>query len=348
MTTKELMAAMEMDMLEMLIKYLKRGSLVAAEWQAEKLNETGLFNIDCTKIARRNVKKIIKTAQKEVASIAYGRITIMDDDIPKKHLVDVVPLQQSADVAKAMTIYEKTTREYFVKAVNTMLASTKQMYVDTVDMVLAERTAFAVTGREALAKIVTGWATNGIPAFKDSAKKQWSAEAYADMIIRTQSTQAAFAGQSARLDEIGCDLVEISSHIGARPLCAPYQGKIFSRNGKTKGYPKLSSTSYGEIAGLFGINCGHVMYAYFQGDGKTYHPYNKKTNETAYANSQKQRYLERQIRSAKKAIKLSDDVGDEKTIAENKNVLHKRQAAMRMFIQKTGRTRARDREQIYS
>ena len=84
------------------------------------------------------------------------------------------------------------------------------------------------------------------------------------------------------------------------------------------------------------------MYPYVPGTEKTYHPYQEKLNDKVYEASQKQRQLERNIRSAKRGIELASKARRE---AAKKKVLT-RQEQMRTFIDESGRTRRYDREQI--
>jgi hypothetical protein len=172
------------------------------------------------------------------------------------------------------------------------------------------------------------------------------------MVIRTNTTRVASEVQFKRAEEYGADLIEVSAHAGARPLCAPYQGKIFSISGKSEKYPPLSSTSYGEPAGLFGINCGHMSYNFFPGISRqTYAPdeteEQKEENARVYQESQKQRAIERSIRAAKREAQTLEALGDTKGVAEAKSKIRERQAVMREFIAETGRTRQRAREAIY-
>src|SRR5690606_668684 len=109
----------------------------------------------------------------------------------------------------------------------------------------------------------------------------------------------------------GNDLVEVSAHDGARPLCEPYQGRIFSLSGNHPDYPALADTSMGDPAGLFGVNCGHVKYPYIEGISRQrYKPRDPEVNDRQYENSQKQRYLERQIRYAKREQMMLEEIGD--------------------------------------
>ena len=72
-----------------------------------------------------------------------------------------------------------------------------------------------------------------------------------------------------RMDEWGCDLVFTSAHYGARPTHAVWQGKVFSRSGRSSKYPPLvESTGYGTAAGLCGVNCRHTMTPYVEGKSK--------------------------------------------------------------------------------
>ena len=65
----------------------------------------------------------------------------------------------------------------------------------------------------------------------------------------------------------------------------------------------ITDTSYGEPAGIFGINCGHSPYTFVDGFSlPRYHeltPEELERNEEAYLLTQKQRAFERDVRSAK-------------------------------------------------
>ena len=127
----------------------------------------------------------------------------------------------------------------------------------------------------------------------------------------------------------GNNYVEISQHMGARPLCAEDQGKIFSLNddttpiedglgNKIKVYA-WSQSSYGEPAGILGINCGHSRYAFIP--GMSIHrerKINKAENDEAYQERQTQRYYERQIRNKKREIEMLKETGAEPDYIKSK------------------------------
>ena len=191
--------------------------------------------------------------------------------------------------------------------------------------VLNEGAASVVSGnmslQEATRKTIHKLAEKGLPGFTDRAGRQWSPEAYVRMDLRSTMGNTARAAQDARCDAYGIDLIEVSSHLGARPKCAPYQGRIFSRdgsrgitedlNGNPIEYIPLSETSYGEPDGLFGINCGHQQYPFMPGLSlKTYYPYDEAENAERYEETQRQRALERKIRADKRECMMLQEAGD--------------------------------------
>lgn len=159
------------------------------------------------------------------------------------------------------------------------------------------------------------------------------------------TSNVAHAAQDARCDEYGIDLIEISSHKGARPKCAPYQGRIFSRSNKSGiahdgsgreiQYSPLSETSYGEPDGLFGINCHHKKYPFIDGvNFQRYFPYEKDENDAYYAVLQKQRQLERRIREQKREIDMLKEIGDDEGIKAARAKLREQQAKYKEFSEK--------------
>ncbi len=114
-------------------------------------------------------------------------------------------------------------------------------------------------------------------------------------------------------ESLGCDLMEITAHYGARPSHAEWQGKIVSLSGR-EGYLTLADIGYGTGAGFKGYNCRHDWFPYFEGiSEKAYsdEELESKKNETVtyenkemprYSAEQKQRAMERQIRKERSEL----------------------------------------------
>ncbi len=155
--------------------------------------------------------------------------------------------------------------------------------------------------------------------------------------------------QMARAEEWGSDLVEVTSHMGARPSHAKWQGRIYSLSGNSKKYkPFVETTGYGEVTGLKGANCNHDFYPFFEGlNTKKYYHYDEKENKQVYEARQKQRKIERDIRKEKQKIMLAKEQGDFESELLYRKKLRQKQAKMREHLKKTGLTRHRDREWVY-
>ena len=106
-------------------------------------------------------------------------------------------------------------------------------------------------------------AERGVTGFKDRSGRMWNMRRYAEMVARTTTMEAHLQGTANRLVEQGHDLIKVSTHRGACPLCEPWQGKILSITGKTEGYPTLEEA---KAAGLFHPNCRHAYGLYIDLD----------------------------------------------------------------------------------
>lgn len=79
----------------------------------------------------------------------------------------------------------------------------------------------------------------GITAFVDKAGRHWSLHTYCSMVSRTTSRQAeVLAVLTADPEQ---DLYQISSHNTACRLCAPYEGRVYSKSGTNPDYPPLTA-----------------------------------------------------------------------------------------------------------
>ena len=184
-------------------------------------------------------------------------------------------------------------------------------FVRVMDMAYLEVSAGISDWPTAMKKACRGYALNGVAVvgYKNSTD---TIEVAARRAIVTGVNQGALRMTDAVCDDLGCDLVEASAHAGARPDHAKWQGKIYSRSGKSKKYPSLvAATGYGTGAGLGGWNCRHTFWPWVEGAGRAYRPwtltgYAEETitvdgsKYTVYEASQRQRSLERQIRALKK------------------------------------------------
>ena len=83
----------------------------------------------------------------------------------------------------------------------------------------------------------------GIPAFVDKAGRQWSLGDYSNMAVRTTARQAEVA---AILSADDYDLWQIVKIGSTCPVCAPLEGRVYSKSGTNPDYPPLT-LAFGKI-----------------------------------------------------------------------------------------------------
>lgn len=342
-----------------------------AAWEIQKLSELGQLTKENAAIINRWIKAIpeeirdtmeqtrreaLESIEKQMEQAARdGYLTPPERDSTVQVLSELS--QQAAD---RLNLVNTTMLQSSLKQYSRMIQLTAEIerQAEATQAILNEGAASVASGTEtrtqALRRAIRRISEEGLTGFYDRAGRSWSPEAYVNMDIRTTVHNVAIQSVQNRMQDYNTQVFQVSAHAGARPLCYPYQGKLYSwdnsageielGNGKTMKYEPLSSTSYGEPAGLFGINCGHTPIPIIPGVSIPHaqdfvQP--KEENDKQYAESQQQRELERKIRAAKRAVEMGDDS------PEAKARVRAAQEQMRQFIKETGRTRRPDRESLY-
>ena len=176
---------------------------------------------------------------------------------------------------------------------------------------------------QAIEKVVSDLEKSGIRHVDFGSGISRGIDVAAALAVRTTLGQMAAEISMSNAEELGTDLVEVSSHAGAREGIGhashvDWQGKVYSISGRRHpeeearlGYKieKLSdATGYpDDPLGLCGYNCRHTFYPFLEGisepnpvvkdpepvtvDGRTY---------TYYQATQVQRRLERELRELKR------------------------------------------------
>lgn len=275
---------------------------------------------------------------------------------------------------RAFSLYYKQAADKLNLVNTVMLESTQQAYQMTVSDIVsrmrATQTALDIGAGEtimgvsswnsAMEHAISRMKDNGITGFIDHAGRHWSAEAYAAMDIRTTVYNTARAAVWEMNQDFGNDLYIVSYHSGARPLCYDWQNKVISALNNARDTVDLegnpvhvyaqSETTYGEPAGLFGINCKHYPNPFIPGVtrvGQT--PETPEQNEKAYQESQTQRRLERKIREEKRDLEmLKAQNAPDNLIQAQRDRVKATSQQINDFCDQTGRARHRDREAVYT
>lgn len=328
------------EMIRKISRQLGKGrSLSDNDWKVLMLDNVSSIENSLTK----TVKASVKPQAEEIAVIKQKSISAGLKDTDAQLTGSVQPsskfITQNAKVLE--TVADKLTKD--VSNANlTMLREASLDYVKNINEVLAVKEVGGITRTEATKQILSKWSKKGVPSLVDSLGRRWQPDAYVNMIVRTNSMQIAKKTQERRAVDYGQDLIITSQHGDQSPEHAPYSNMIYSLSGNSQKYPPFSEALNAGF--MTRPNCRHTYSFYIQGVTKKDKSMSKKETDESYAMSQEQRKLERNIRTKKREIESLKSAGF--NVSAESASLRDSQADMRNFINRSGRTRQRDREQI--
>ena len=290
------------------------------------LSRQGIIDEAVKATKSRNVLQVMKTLRKQAK--------------------DTLNLCNTTMLYKARDAYKALVTD-IARAAGEM--ETKQSFLDLLNTEATASVMGAESRTQALRRCIQRFNEKGIPAFVDTAGREWTPEAYVNMAMRTISGNVAHEIQMARCEDYGVDLIEVDSHAGARPKCARDQGKIFDRANKSNKYPHWNTSSYGEPDGILGINCRHHIYPYIEGVSVRRHfpTDDMDANDKLYQETQKQRALERSVRKQKRECMLYDELGDKEAFEAAAIKLKEKEKRLKQYVDKNDKLHRRtDREQV--
>lgn len=184
------------------------------------------------------------------------------------------------------------------------LGSAKMM--DAFDQAYLQVSSGAYSFDEAVANACQKLAREGLGMVEYPSGARRSIEAAVRVAVRTSVNQNALQCEMDAIKKMGINLVQTSSHLGARPTHAVWQGKVFWLNTEDPRYENFyEATGYGTATGLGGYNCRHSFYPYFEELGEqTYEHFDEEKNREYYEQEQKQRYLERKVREWDRRVQI--------------------------------------------
>jgi len=350
--------ALEDEVFEMIAKRLKTSKDITKDnvldWQVDKMNQLRLVNEDTVKALSEASGKSEKEIKKVIEKVSRETIKSVDDEL--KDIYD--PLEMPSHIDRVMESFVNQTFREFDNFVNQTLIDTNygrgtvsKMYRKIVE----ESTGKVLTGlkttNQAIAETVIEWSRKGIDtAFVDRGGNVWHLERYAETVIRSTVNRTYNELRMSRMEDYDIDLVLVSSLPDPREICSEIQGKVASikePSENTSKYPSIYEFGYGTASGIRGINCRHQFFPFVDGVMENNQP---QYSESEMAHNrelrERQRYLERQIRQAKRELKLAEIIGDEETIQAKKKLLRNRQARIREFVAEHDLTRRYDRERV--
>lgn len=327
----------------------------AAEHQAQKLMAAGVARED---IIRRLSELTGKTKDELNRLFAEaGKQTIESDGkiYRAADIYDAAKVDAEAINAIARSGMVQTSRMFENIAATTANTATRQ-FEDALDSAWVQVSSGAFDSKTAVKRTVEKLASDGLNYIIYPTGHRDTVEVAVRRALVTGLNQTALRIQDELADELECDLVETTAHAGARPEHAEWQGRIFSRSGKSKKYPDFrKSTGYGTGAGLGGWNCRHSFYPYIDGMKRAYsheelERYNEKSityngeEYTEYEASQLQRGIERKGRKLTRMKASLSAAGQDYSAVQTK--LDDIQKEYKHFCDETGLKPQRDRMDV--
>lgn len=352
-----------------------------ARWEIQKLSELGQLTQENAAIINRWAAKVTPEMRESMETTRRAALEQIEQEMKKAAAEGAITPPPRDSTLDALRDLQAQASDRFNLVNTTMLNSTVDIYTQAIldtartsqeaeaqqrdlqaraaatQEILNYAAASPETMQNSVRKAITEIADRGLTGFVDRAGRHWTPEAYVNMVVRTTVHNTAIESTRARMQDWGVEVFQISAHAGARPRCAPYQGwyccwersdggEIELGDGSVVSYVSIHDTSYGEAAGIFGINCGHfplpVIAGYSTPDAQKFIQ-QPEVNDKAYQESQQQRALEREVRRRKRVVEM---LGDKATQA-NLDAVKEAQKELAAFCKETGRTRRPDREKIY-
>lgn len=327
-----------------------------AAWQMQRLIESG-------KVYENALKELAKTSglseveMRKMFEAAGVKAMRFDDSIYKAAGLNPLPLNLSPAMDQVLAAGLRKTNGVVKNLTMTTAINAQHSFIQAADLAYMQVAGGAMSYDQAIRAAILNVAENGLHTINYTSGHKDKLDVAMRRTVLTGVSQTTGNLQIARADEMGTDLVQTSAHIGARPAHQIWQGKVFSRSGRSKAYPDfVLSTGYGTGAGLCGWNCRHSFYPFFEGISEN--AYNQAELDSfadktvtyngkeipIYDATQMQRGIERKIRHWKRQEGAYEAAGLDND-AETAKV-KEWQARMRDFIKQTGLQRQNVREQV--
>lgn len=352
----KLFRQVEEDILtDMARRISKMGAVTeTADWQRWRLEQIQLTRSDITV----QLSKLTGLTQQELRRLFQEAATQSiqaDDEIYRAAGLSPGSPNDSPELLQLLNGGMQQTCGSFQNLTRTTANTATQQFEQALDRAWLQVSSGAFSYQAAIRTAIKSLAVTGMQAIQYPTGHIDTLEVAVRRAVLTGVGKTTGEICLAHAEEMGCDLMEITAHPGARPSHMEWQGKIVSLSGR-KGYLSKSDIGYGTGAGFKGWNCRHDWFPFFEGLSENAYPreklreyenqtvtYNGKTL-SYYDATQQQRYIERQIRRWKREYRMMDAAGQDTTQASMK--LAKWRATEKDFCKQTGLDRDGFRSQV--
>lgn len=337
----------ELDLIKNILDSLDNYNNVqgSMKWYLEKLADLGTIDRKNIKVFKRNKAKIRQYLDTivEIGSKSSDYLYKLEEyrNIGKLN-IDLSNLYQSNSFNKVVKEALKDTYDIADLIQTKALESAREEYKNILNQAYLETSSGIYPYQESIRKALDKFARVGITTatYSNGFKIGIEAAVRRDVITRVNKLIGDIDIENTKA--LKTNLVYVDQHLGARTrnkhtkndyeAHAEWQGKVYKiaeydeelyPYGSNKDYPDFfSSTGYGEMLGLKGINCYHNFEPFFNWQ-KVPEQLDSKENEEKYNLLQQQRAYERKIRKLKRKKLVEANVDEKNAINEQLNSVHK-------------------------
>lgn len=179
-------------------------------------------------------RKILENVQKHIAGYTNAEILSAEQNA----VVDALVSQMMGEITDAAM----TTMTELQSAILGRVDSDVYRRIGLEQVAAMQANGLGVN--KAVPAFVDALRRDGVTAFIDKAGRKWSLHTYCSMVARTTSRQAEVMAVLTADPEH--DLYKISSHNTTCALCAPYEGRVYSKSGTNPDFPSLAD-AFGKV-----------------------------------------------------------------------------------------------------
>lgn len=336
--------------------------------QLNAMQELGTLNFDILKSLSKYTDKTEEQLQKLFEDAAVTA-TEYDNEIYRANGLNPKSIKVSATQMQTLEAGYKKTSGNLSNLTRTTAVTSQTGFINACTLAEMKSESGAFSPQQAIVDAIKQVASEGaFVLYPSGHRDRLDVAVRRNVMTGIGQTTGEICLANAR--ELGCDLMEITAHAGARPSHASWQGQIVSLSGR-KGYLSLSDIGYGEGDGFKGWNCRHDWFPYFEGSTRMYSEKDLKeldaeniefpdgSMHTLYEAEQYQRALERKIRETKRILAAQDEFFNNTSSESMKKAiknnfddfsikLKRQEAQMNAFCEKTGLLVDNARVQKYS
>lgn len=293
---------------------LNAGNMTStAQYQLEQLKALGVVDNRVNSYLSKALKKSNKEVEKLISESAYKSVeadNVIFKEAYDKKLIASFSYNKN-DFKDLIAKGVAATTKDIKNICNTTAKTSRQKLTSAMNMAYLQVSSGAFSPDQVVENAVSQLVKEGLDWIDYKSGTHRHLDTSIRQALRTSINQTALKCQDQNFEALGGNLVEVSSHLGARPSHSQWQGKIYWRKEQYKNYSNFEeATGYGTITGLGGVNCRHSFFPYFPGlSTKSFEHYSQKENEELYNLQQEQRYNERKIREWKRRQKVKSSAG---------------------------------------